>query len=145
MVYMQLMQKPSPDPDQAAADSSWAGMADANPMADATGLASGPSSSDAASAMEGVVMNESHSKEGSAKPDDAANEKVSFQLEFEICQLQSAQDECNPGWVDKGDVTRAIAVKGHHMWHCATCEHIVYSFCIHLLKNLPACASVCPV
>ena len=97
MVYMQLMQKPSPDPDQAAADSSWAGMADANPMADATGLASGPSSSDAASAMEGVVMNESHSKEGSAKSDDAANEKVSFHLESKF--LSCSLPNMNAIWV----------------------------------------------
>ncbi len=89
MVCMQLVQKPTPDPDQAAADSSWAGMADANPMADATGLASGPSSSDAANAMEGVVMNESHSKEGGSKADAAANEKASFEFEFKFvsCSL----------------------------------------------------------
>ena len=84
MVCMQLVQKPAPDPDQAAAESSWAGMADANPVAGATGLASGPSSSDAASAMEGVVTNESHSKEGSPKPDDAADEKVQPKPEFEL-------------------------------------------------------------
>ncbi len=86
---MQLVQKPTPEPDQAAADSLWAGMADANPMADAAGLASGPSSSDAASAMEGLVMNESHSKEGRSKANDAADEKVSFELEFEFasCSL----------------------------------------------------------
>ncbi len=86
---MQLVQKPALDPDQAAADSSWAGMADANPMADATGLASGPSSSDAASAMEGVVTNESHSKEGSPKANGVADEKVRFELESEFvsCSL----------------------------------------------------------
>ena len=84
MVYMQLMQKPAPDSDQAAADSSSAGLADANPMADATDLASGPSSSDAASAMEGVVTNQSHSKEGSPKPDDAANEKVQLTSKLKL-------------------------------------------------------------
>jgi len=85
MVYMQLVQKPAPDPDQAAADSSSAGLADANPMAGVAGLASCPSSSDAASAVEGVVTNESHSKEESPKPDDAADEKVHF--EFVSCDL----------------------------------------------------------
>ncbi|KAL0045080.1 hypothetical protein WJX82_007731 [Trebouxia sp. C0006] len=78
---VRLKQKPTPDPDQAAADSSWAGTADANPMADAAGLASDPSSSDAASAMEGVVTDESHSKGESSKPDDAADEKRVIQLE----------------------------------------------------------------
>ena len=86
---IQLKQKPTPDPDQAAADSSWAGTANANPMADAAGLASDPSSSDAASAMEGVVTDESHSKGESSKPDDAADEKVCFEFkaEFVSCTL----------------------------------------------------------
>ncbi|KAL0028186.1 hypothetical protein WJX79_000439 [Trebouxia sp. C0005] len=78
---VRLVQKAAPHPDQAADDSSSSGLADANPVAGATGLASCPSSSDAASAMEGVMKNESHSKEGRPKPDDAADEKRLIQLE----------------------------------------------------------------
>lgn len=84
MVCMQLVQKAAPHPDQAADDSSSSGLADANPVAGATGLASCPSSSDAASAMEGVMKNESHSKEGRPKPDDAADEKVQLTLKLNL-------------------------------------------------------------
>lgn len=77
---LQLMQKlSSPETDPAAADSLAMPMpdavADANPMAEAGGMASNPSSSDAATAMEGVEI-ESHGKDVNLKGDTDADQKV---------------------------------------------------------------------
>ncbi len=74
LLYVQLVQKPNLQSDQAAADSSPAGAADANPMADAAGQnAANPSSNDAATAMEGVVET---GKDASPKEAVAADQKV---------------------------------------------------------------------
>ena len=72
---MQLVQKPSPEADQAAADSASADMAAAKPMTAASGLTSNPTNSDAATAMEGVVDSESRSM-GDGKEEESTSQKV---------------------------------------------------------------------
>ena len=71
---MQLVQKPAiPEAGQAAADSpDAAGAAATSPPTEAAELAGHPSSSDAASAMEGVVEQKSHGQEGSPMGDGVA-------------------------------------------------------------------------
>ena len=71
---MQLVQKPSLEPDQAAADSESADMAAANPMTAASGFTSNPTNGDAATAMEGVVENESCGME--EKEEESTSHKV---------------------------------------------------------------------
>ena len=72
---MQLVQKPSPEADQAAADSASANMAAAKPMTAASGITSNPSNSDAATAMEGVVEGESRGM-GDGKEEESTSQKV---------------------------------------------------------------------
>lgn len=72
---MQLVQKPSLESDQAAADSASANMAAAKAMTAASGLTSNPTNSDAATAMEGVVENESDGV-GGGKEEESTSQKV---------------------------------------------------------------------